>query len=103
MRMGIIKTDNRYELFVNGALIKKSKTIAPIRRMANEIIFNNNETVSIESNLPEKNSKYKGYRMYSSPLYISVFNGHIEIPDKFMSVFEAKAFIDNRLKEYKNG
>lgn len=98
-----MKTDNGYELSVNGVLVKKSKTIAPVRRMACEIIFNNNETISIESNLPEKNMKYKGYRMYSSPLYISVFNGHINLPDRFMSIFEAKAFINKRLEEYKRG
>lgn len=104
MRIGIMKTDNRYELFVNDALIKKSKTIAPVRRMANEILFNNNtEVISIESNLKQKYTKYKGYRICSQPLYVSVFNGHIELPDKFMSIFEAKAFIDKRLEEYKNG
>lgn len=103
MRMGIMKTDNRYELFINGVLVKKSKTIAPCRRMANEIIFNNNETISIESNIPEKNMKYKGDRICSSPLYVSVFNGYIELPDRFMSIFEAKAFINRRLEEYKNG
>lgn len=103
MRLGITKTSDGYELSINGALVKRSKTIAPVRRMANEIIFNNNtEVISIESNLKQKYTKYKGYRICSSPLYVSIFNGHIELPDKFMSIFEAKAFINRRLKEYKN-
>lgn len=103
MRLSIMKTDGGYELSTNGVLVKRSKTIAPIRRMANEIIFNNNETISIESNMPEKNMKYKGDRICSTPLYVTVFNGHINLPDRFMSIFEAKTFIDKRLEEYKNG
>lgn len=41
MRLSIIKKGNGYELSVNGVLVKRNKTIAPIRRMANEIIFSN--------------------------------------------------------------
>lgn len=95
-----MKTDDGYELFVNGELVKKSKTVAPVRRMANEIIFDSEETVRIESNLPEVNIKYKGDRIYSSSLYVKVFNGHIELPDRFMSISEAKVFINKRLEEY---
>lgn len=102
MEIKITKTDDGYELFVNGELAKKSKTVVPVRKMANEIIFDTKETVRIESNLPEENIKYKGYRIYSSPLYVRVFNGHIELPDGFMHISEAKVFINKRLEEYKN-
>ena len=43
--------------------------------MANEIIFDSEETIRVESNLPEINTKYKGYRIYSSPLYVKYLMG----------------------------
>ena len=87
--------ENADKLFVNSVLVKKGKVLAHIRKMANEIIFDSEETIRVESNLPEINTKYKGYRIYSSPLYVKVFNGHIELPDRFMSISEAKVFINS--------
>ena len=95
MEIKIMKMDDGYELFVNSVLVKKGKVLAHIRKMANEIIFDSEETIRVESNLPEINTKYKGYRIHSSPLYVKVFNGHIELPDRFMSISEAKVFINS--------
>ena len=92
MEIKIMKMDDGYELFVNSVLVKKGKVLAHIRKMANEIIFDSEETIRVESNLPEINTKYKGYRIYSSPLYVKVF---IELPDRFMSISEAKVFINS--------
>lgn len=78
MEIKIMKMDNGYELFVNSVLVKKGKVLAHIRKMANEIIFDSEETIRVESNLPEINTKYKGYRIYSSPLYVNgVNNGQL--------------------------
>lgn len=95
MEIKIMKMDDGYELFVNSVLVKKGKVLAHIRKMVNEIIFDSEETIRVESNLPEINTKYKGYRIYSSPLYVKVFNGHIELPYRFMSISEAKVFINS--------
>ena len=66
MEIKIMKMDDGYELFVNSVLVKKGKVLAHIRKMANEIIFDSEETIRVESNLPEINTKYKGYKVYHS-------------------------------------
>lgn len=53
MEIKIMKMDDGYELFVNSVLVKKGKVLAHIRKMVNEIIFDSEETIRVESNLPE--------------------------------------------------
>lgn len=45
MEIKIMKMDDGYELFVNSVLVKKGKVLAHIRKMANEIIFDSEETI----------------------------------------------------------
>lgn len=49
MEIKIMKMDDGYELFVNSVLVKKGKVLAHIRKMANEIIFDSEETIRVES------------------------------------------------------